>query len=95
MALFFYLVDCANHTPPAALQAVGYVHVKAKTDGSQLVAIAEENVNDPACTKRTQAQAQTILDGWIDAENASPPIDPVTEQPMIQSRILLNNFLEE
>lgn len=93
MALFFYLTTNVNRNEPENVRSSVYVHVKAKSDGSQTIIISEDPIMGAGVQNKTQAQAQAILDGWITEENLTPGID-ANGNLMIQDRIDLDRYLD-
>lgn len=93
MSVYFYLTTNESRNEPDALWDVSYIHVKAKTDGTQTLIITEEPTDDSSCIEKTQSEAQALLDSWISNENASAPLDS-EGNPVLQSNINLGIYLE-
>lgn len=89
---YFYLTTNTGRKEPDAISAVSYLHVKAKSDGSQTLVICEQEINDPNVAEKTQSEAQAILYQWISDENLNPEID-VDGNEIIQKQINLGDYL--
>ena len=89
----FYLLTNINNVEPLAIRDKTFIHVKAKTDGSQTAIISDEDVQGDGIVEMTKEQLHGVLDAWIAEENANPPNDPVTEEPIIQRPISLGLYV--
>jgi len=89
----FYIVTNTNREEPEVVQQSTYIHIKCKTDASQTVICSEETITGADVVSKTQAQAQKILDDWIDEENVAPPLDAEGNQ-ILQRKINLEAFLQ-
>ena len=92
MTDYFYLTENALNSEPECIKAVDYVHIKAKSDGTQTLILTEEQLTDDSLTLKTQAEAQALLDSWVVDENVDAPLDP-EGNPTLQKNIGLGKFL--
>lgn len=84
-----YLVPLTENQLPVNLSGVSYVHVKMNNADQLGIIISKEIL--PFQIK-TQAQAQDLLDAWINQENNFPEIDS-NGNPCLQSKINIGAFL--
>ena len=89
----FYIVTNTNREEPEVVLQSTYIHIKCKTNGSKTVICSEETITGADVVSKTQAQAQKILDDWIDEENVAPPLD-AERTPILQRIIKLEAFLQ-
>lgn len=89
---YFYLTTNIGRKEPQAIHSVSYLHVKAKSDGSQTIIITEQEIIDQNVVEKTQSEAQAILDQWVAEENSNPEID-VDGNQIIQKQINLSDYL--
>jgi hypothetical protein len=87
----YYLTTNVSRNEPEGIRAYSYIHVKAKVDGSQTIIISDEDIVIDGVAKLSKADAQVVLDGWIDAENVAPEKD-VDGIDLIQARINLDIY---
>lgn len=90
---YFYVTDNTGKCEPELLEAVDYIHVKARTDGDSTIIITEQELpEDDGLTLLSQEDAQSLLNEWIDSENEDPPKN-VDGVDMLQAYISLESFL--
>lgn len=88
--MYFYLIQCENKNTD--FLEGNYVHIKAKTDGSEIAVISESEITNNDVITKTQAELQIILDDWVDAENVDPPLD-IDGIETLQTNIDLMKFI--
>lgn len=71
----FYLSYNELKSEPDCVWQHEFIHVKAKSDGSQTIIISAESLEYPEVIELTRECAQDILNAWIDQENESAPVD--------------------
>jgi hypothetical protein len=93
--MIFYITENTKCCEPEWLQKFDYIHIKAKTDGSEtLIALPYEidEVDELDDVRRLQKEiAQEILDEWIDDENLEPETG-LNGEPVLQSKIDLEVY---
>lgn len=90
--MYIYLTINANCCEPESLAETVYVHVKCKSDGSQTIIVTPQPIDTADCISLSPESAQSMLDDWIDAENAGIVPD-AQGNLMTQSRIDLGSYL--
>ena len=89
----FYLTSNIANNEPECIKSIDYIHIKAKTDGSQTIILTTELINNESCIVLSKEEAQNLVDQWISEENSNPPIDPINNTEMIQSYIDLDLYV--
>jgi hypothetical protein len=78
---------------PDAVNESNYIHVKAKSDGSETIIISLDDISDPNVIEVSKEEATAILKDWIDAENTPPlPLD-IAGNEIVQSYVNLEAYL--
>jgi hypothetical protein len=85
--MYFYVVENIDYCTPAWVADDDCCYVKGSSDKTMSAVISKKGMDYVSVS---QQEMQVILDTWIDDENAIAPIDDVSGEPILQSKINLD-----
>lgn len=89
--MFFYIIENIDYCVPSWVNDLDCCYVKGSSDKTKSAIIFKSEIDYEATA---QEQMQVVLDSWIDDENEIAPIDDVTGEKILQSKINLSSIVD-